>query len=236
MQKSDPGIQPLNRIIRPGGFARGAKGDKTAAMLYTGYRNQSLSGDGKMAEVPHEAGKSSIDLVDFEILYSSLPLAPGMEVLDLGCGSGNYALRLAGRLGPSSVVRGFDVWSAGVETLNRTASGLGLPNVRAETADLSALSTVRDGEADLALMATVLHDLAARGTGQKALGEAVRALKKGGWLALVEFKKIDSRPGPPLEIRLSPEDLLGLTAPFGLVPGKVVELGASTYLMLFQKP
>ncbi|TAL16876.1 class I SAM-dependent methyltransferase [bacterium] len=189
-----------------------------------------------MTEIPHEAGKSSIDLIDFEIFYSSLPLAPGMEVLDLGCGSGSYALRLAGRLGPLSVVRGFDLWSEGVEKLNRTASELGLTNVRAETADLSGLSAVRDGEADLALMATVLHDLTARGTGQGALGEAVRALRKGGWLALVEFKKIDSRPGPPLEIRLSPEDLLRLTAPFGLAPGKVVELGTSTYLMLFQKP
>jgi ubiquinone/menaquinone biosynthesis C-methylase UbiE len=189
-----------------------------------------------MTVVPHEAGKSSIDLIDFELFYASLPLKPGMEVLDLGCGSGNYALRLAGKLGPSSVVRGFDIWSEGVETLNRTASELGLKNVRAEVADLSDLKTVRDGEADLVLMATVLHDLVERGTGGISLGEAVRGLRKGGWLALVEFKKIVSKPGPPLAIRLSPEDLLGLTAPLGLAPGRTVELGDSTYLMLFRKP
>ncbi|MHB8766464.1 MAG: class I SAM-dependent methyltransferase [Deferrisomatales bacterium] len=188
-----------------------------------------------MATVPREAGKSSFDLIDTEAFFGALPLGSTSTLLDLGCGVGRYALPLAERLGPGGRVRGFDLWPEGVAELVRSAAERGLSNLGAEVADLGRLAPVGDAEADLVLMATVVHDLAERGHAAAALGEVARALRPGGWLAVVEFKKVDRRPGPPLAIRLAPEELAALVEPAGFGPARLVDLGEHAYLALFRR-
>ena len=48
---------------------------------------------------PTAAGKSSFDLIDQERFWKYLTLQPGITVMDLGCGTGRYALPLAQGLG-----------------------------------------------------------------------------------------------------------------------------------------
>lgn len=188
-----------------------------------------------MGTVPREAGKSSFDLIDPEIFLSALPLAGLRRVVDLGCGIGLYAMALAERVGPAVFVHGVDLWAEGVDRLVRSAGERGLTNVTAEVADLAHLSSTRDGAADLVLLATVVHDLAERGTARAALREAGRIVRHGGWLAVVEFKKEDTRPGPPVAIRLAPEELARLVGPAGFGAPQVVDLGPSLYLALFPR-
>jgi ubiquinone/menaquinone biosynthesis C-methylase UbiE len=131
-------------------------------------------------------------------------------------------------------VHGIDLWTEGVNQLLRTARERGLKNVTAESADLARLQSVRDAEVDLALMATVLHDQVERGVASAALREVARVVRPDGWLAVVEFKKADTKPGPPVAIRLSAEDLTALVGPFGFAEPRVVDLGPGLYLALFQ--
>ena len=187
-----------------------------------------------MTTIPAEAGKSSFGLIDKEGFFAALPLESVRRVLDLGCGVGNYTLPLAERLGPGATVHGVDLWSDGVNQLLQTAREKGLENVTAESADLARMESTRDAEADLALLATVLHDQVERGVASAALREAARVVRRNGWLAVVEFKKIDTKPGPPLAIRLSAEDLAALVGPYGFVQPRVVDLGPNLYLALFQ--
>ena len=62
---------------------------------------------------------------------------------------------------------------------------------------------MESGSVDVALMATVLHDLVEAGTAAGALAEVSRVIKAEGRLAIVEFHKIDGPPGPPRHIRLT---------------------------------
>lgn len=188
-----------------------------------------------MDPVPAEAGKSSFALLDPELLFAALPLHAVRRALDLGCGEGAYTLALARRLPPGGTVFGVDLWEEGVEALLRAAKREGLSNVTARAGDLTRLPELRDARADLALMATVLHDLAARGAAGAALEEAARVLRPGGWLAAVEFEKIPTQPGPPLAIRLAPGDLSALAGPAGFAEPVVVDLGPSLYLALFSR-
>ncbi|MDF1555623.1 MAG: class I SAM-dependent methyltransferase [Deferrisomatales bacterium] len=188
-----------------------------------------------MKPVPHEAGKSSYALIDGAAFLEALPLFDVRVALDLGCGVGNYALPVARRLPPGARLQGIDLWEEGVSTLARAAAEQGLTNVTAAVGDLTDLGMVPDAQADLVLMATVVHDLVERGHAGAALAEAARVLRPGGCLAVVEFKKIPSKPGPPVAIRLSPNELAALVGPAGFRDPQTVDLGPSNYLSLFRR-
>ena len=57
--------------------------------------------------------------------------------------------------------------------------------------------------ADVCLIATALHGFVEDRIDQGVLTEIVRVVKPTGILAVMEFKKIDGPPGPPIYIRLS---------------------------------
>lgn len=187
-----------------------------------------------MRAPPHEAGKSSYDLIDHEALFGALPLEEAALALDLGCGAGPYALALAERM-PHGRVVGFDLWPEGIAALRAEAAARGLDRCTGEVADLTDLPGVAEASADLALFGTVLHDLVPRGSADAALSEAGRALHPGAWLAAVEFHPRDTRPGPPRAIRLSPGQLDTLVVPHGFRPAGVTDLGPNCYLALYQR-
>lgn len=184
---------------------------------------------------PPGAGKSSYDLIDVEALWAALALAPGITFLDLGCGRGNYALEVAAQIGPAGVVYAVDLWAEGIAALKERAAQEGRANLKALLAPAGAVPLAA-ASIDVAFMATVLHDLVEAGTGDGALAEVVRVLKPGGLFALVEFEKIDGPPGPPRHIRLTPEEVEHLVAPYGFRRQNLVTLGPYNYLITFIKP
>lgn len=91
---------------------------------------------------------------DFVAVYDELPLwsaafglfllehvglIPNMKVLDVACGTGFPALELAGRLGPSCVVYGLDLWKPALARASRKAEILRIPNVRLVEADAASM-------------------------------------------------------------------------------------------------
>jgi|WetSurMetagenome_2_1015567.scaffolds.fasta_scaffold28238_2 ubiquinone/menaquinone biosynthesis C-methylase UbiE len=184
---------------------------------------------------PHGAGKSSFDLIDPEKLFAALELEPGLTVLDLGCGAGRYALPLAQRLGTGGLVYAVDLWEEGLASLGDQARKAGLANLQTLQADVSRPLPLPDRGVDLALLATVLHDLAEAGQAEGALAELARLVKPGGRLAVLEFKKLAGPPGPPLHIRLSPEEVAALLRPYGFEARETSDLGPHIYLTMFAK-
>jgi len=81
-------------------------------------------------------------------------------------------------------------------------------------------------------MGTVLHDFARDGGEQGALRETARVLKPGGIFGIVEFKKIDGPPGPPIHIRLAPEEVESMIKSFGFTPTRSVDTGPYTYMIV----
>jgi ubiquinone/menaquinone biosynthesis C-methylase UbiE len=184
---------------------------------------------------PPGAGKSSFDLIEPARFLVALDLKPGLTVLDIGCGQGNYTLALAEDVGPEGVVYAADLWEEGLARLQEQAAAQGLSQIRPILADVSRSLPLAAASVDLCLMATVLHDLVEAGTAAGALTEVGRLVKTGGTLAVVEFKKMTGPPGPPLHIRLSPEDTAALVGPYGFQEQRLAEVGPHTYLMLFTK-
>lgn len=184
---------------------------------------------------PPGAGKSSFDLIEPEKLLAELQLPKNITFLDLGCGAGNYTLAVAEVLGKHGVVVALDLWQPGIEALEERATAAGRQNIRALLADISKIVPLGDSSVDVCLMATVLHDLVEFAMADGALQEAHRVLKPGATLAVVEFDKIEGPPGPPLQIRLTPEEVENLVAPYGFKKSRTARVGPYNYLILFTK-
>lgn len=182
---------------------------------------------------PTAAGTSSFGLVDRERLFDGLGPLEGRVVLDLACGAGAYSLELARRVGPTGTVHAVDLWKEGIARLAAALAETGIGNVRPAVADVSREIPLADGEVDLCLMATVLHDLVQDGTEAGALREVRRVLRPGGVLAIVEFQKVPGPPGPPLEIRIDAGEVARLVAPHGFDETGRSDTGAHTYLQRF---
>ncbi|HOD74601.1 MAG TPA: methyltransferase domain-containing protein [Syntrophorhabdaceae bacterium] len=188
------------------------------------------------ARKPHGAGRSAFDLIDTDRVFEALNVRPSTVILDLGAGAGNYTVRLAETTGPGGRVFALDAWEEGLARVRERASLERLGNIETLLADANESIPLEDGTIDLCLVATVLHDLLRDATGETVLSEILRVLKRGGKLAVLEFKKIEGPPGPPLRIRLSEKDVEGLLAPFGFHTDSVSDVGEYHYLLIASLP
>lgn len=113
------------------------------------------------------------------------PPQEGMEVLDVGCGTG---IQLACYQHAGCRVAGIDTSPAMMERARHrlgTAASLTL-------GDAAALP-YRDQSFDLVLAATVLHEMACE-VRTAALGEMKRVLRRGGRILLIDFETGPLRP------------------------------------------
>jgi ubiquinone/menaquinone biosynthesis C-methylase UbiE len=184
---------------------------------------------------PTAAGKSSFDLIDSAAFYRELDLKKGITFLDLACGRGAYSLKASEIVGSAGTVYAVDLWQEGIENLKASAVEANALNIEAFVSDAGRHIPVDDQVVDVCLMATVLHDFVEDQISKEVLQEVVRVLKPDGMLAIVEFKKIDGPPGPPMHIRLAPEEVVDMLAPYGFIKDRLVDVGPYNYLMLLKK-
>jgi hypothetical protein len=75
----------------------------------------------------------------------------------------------------------------------------------------------------------------ADGEADRTLKEIVRETEQNGRLYVVEFKKQESHNGPPLSIRLSPEDVEALARVYGFSKESIREVGPYHYAINIRK-
>ncbi len=187
-----------------------------------------------MTEKPVAAGKSSFELINAPDFFANIKIPSGAQVLDLACGAGKYSIEISKRLGGEGSIYAVDLWDEGIETLKRTIREENIANVHPIKADITKRLPLEDGSIDFCLMATILHDLPPEGL-DSALKEVVRVLKRGGVLTVIEFKKIDRGPGPPMSIRISEEECEEKIKGYGFVKTYGGEVGQFNYVLLFRK-
>lgn len=187
-----------------------------------------------MSDKPVAAGKSSFDLIDKEKTFALLDVKPHSRFIDLACGVGNYSLEIARSIGEKGMVFAVDLWQEGIDALHREIEKKSIKNITTLLADISNTLPLEGGSFDSCLMATIVHDLQ-KDQQSSCLEEVTRLLKPGGILSIIEFKKIDKGPGPPLAIRMAEEDIELLVTPFGFTRVQWSEVGDFNYLLQYKK-
>jgi len=128
-----------------------------------------------------------------DLMLAELRLQPGMNVADIGAGTGYYTRRIAPRVGPQGKVYAVDVQPPMVRMLETAARQAGLSNIvpilgAADDTRLPARSI------DLALMVDVYHELEFP---HEVLASVVRSLRPGGRVVFVEYRGED--PSVPIK-------------------------------------
>jgi ubiquinone/menaquinone biosynthesis C-methylase UbiE len=132
--------------------------------------------------VVHRQGIEGIDTWDERLvafIVHVLGLRPGERLLDLACGSGVHALRLA-RQGLEVV--GLDIAPSLVRHCTEQAAAEGLGNVAFVEGDMRALSY--QDEFDALVVLSTSFGFFDDGTNQQVLGSIAQALRPGGWVLL----------------------------------------------------
>lgn len=172
--------------------------------------------------------------LDTQRIVSLLGVAPGQQVADLGCGTGYFTIELAKAVGKDGVVSAVDVMPEPLESVQARAEAMGLQNVRAIRADLEVLggTKISDNSQDLSLLANTMFQSQKK---EAMLAEAVRMLKPGGRLVIIEWKKGVNGFGPPDALRTDEETMRALATAAGVRFERTIDTGAFYFGQVYIK-
>ena len=139
-------------------------------------------------------------LVDAVVpLVDGLPdrLRAGIDVADIGCGSG-HAINVLARTYPASRFVGYDFSTDAIDAARAEATRLGLDNARFEVRDVATLT--ESGVFDLVTAFDAIHDQAHPAT---VLAGVARSLRPGGTFLMVDLNA-SSEVQDNLDLPLAP--------------------------------
>ena len=174
---------------------------------------------------------------DPEAILGSLGLGPGQVVADVGSGDGFFTLPAARMVGPRGAVYALDPSVGRLTRLHEKAEDEGLENIRIRAGTAEEF-VVCEGCADLVFFGICLHDFADQ---TAALRNAMTALKPGGLLASLDWKKEETLRqgdllGPPVEIRFSEDEAETMIREAGFAIESVEPSGEYFYLVRARRP
>lgn len=182
----------------------------------TRKRNQLLSEEREEALKPEE-------------LLRSLGLKRGQTMADIGCGPGFFTVPAATIVGPSGLIIAGDVQGEMLSAVRSRVAEKGLENVRVvKTSDTEV--PLPPATCDLVLLAFVIHEVPMR---SRFLHRAARLAKPGGRIAVLDWEKHETPAGPPLEDRITPEELIADASAAGLKLEEQRALNEDQYLCVF---
>ncbi len=136
------------------------------------------------------------------LIWETLSLSDPHVLVDIGAGTGFFAapfarLMAGGRVYACDIS---DIMIAWMKDNVLPGTGDAVVPVKMEESRVP----LPDGIADLVYMINLHHELEEP---EKVIAEAYRMLKKGGILAIIDWKKEETPEGPPLSIRVAEKEI-----------------------------
>jgi len=165
---------------------------------------------------------------DPEAILSSIGLKPGLIFIDIGCGSGYFALPAARMVSPHGKVYGLDLNADSITELKEQAIRNDLNNLHLNIGKAEE-STICEQCADIVFFGMALHDFQ---DPAKVLENARVMIKPAGRLVNLDWKKEPMEIGPPLEIRFYEQMAARLIRAAGFTIETIQNSGLYHYLII----
>ncbi|UOD35321.1 class I SAM-dependent methyltransferase [Deferribacteraceae bacterium V6Fe1] len=150
---------------------------------------EKLNNKKRLKDIPPEFIRKAVGLVNVETL------------VDIGAGTGLFSLALLNEF-KCKTVYACDVSDIMIDWMKE--------NIVTKHTEIIPLKSdevkvpLPDNTADLVIMMNLHHEL---DEPELILKDAFRVLKKGGKILIIDWKKVEMNEGPPLGMRVCPEDV-----------------------------
>jgi ubiquinone/menaquinone biosynthesis C-methylase UbiE len=202
--------------------------NKTGLMPFNGHRIQ---------------GRSSESFIDAREVISRLKLKGDEVFLDAGCGDGHTAFEAYDMMNQDAIIYAVDIYEPSIQDLEEEIEAKKITRIVPVLGNIAGDISLPDNTLDMTLMINVFHGFVAQENLHEAVEELKRITKPGGKIAIMDYKKKETKYGPPFFVRQSPEELedlfkghdLKLTEVDNQI-GETLEDGSkSHYLVIFEK-
>ncbi len=174
--------------------------------------------------------RSNPGVVDPNLLIAELPLRPFQIVADIGSGPGYFSIPL-GKYLYDGKVYAVDVQQGMLDIVEKEAKAVHVNNVETVLSKETKIP-LDDASVDIALMSNVLHEATSP---TRLLRDVSRIVKKGGWIAIMEWRKVEMETGPPVSERIAQKDVEKLLTKLELSIKARRLIGDTRYLLLIEK-
>ncbi len=174
-------------------------------------------------------------LFDINNILSKMGIDEKQRVAELGCGNfGFFVFPLARLVGRQGKVYAVDILKPTLEEIRKEAKKNNFPQIITVWSNLEIFkaATIETSSLDSALLINVLHQSEKK---IEIMREAIRLLKRGGRLLVVEWKSTDLPLGPPPDKRVKLESLRSAIPKIGLSITEEFEAGPYHYGLVLTK-
>jgi len=163
-----------------------------------------------------------------EKILEDIGLRKGMSFVDLGSNDGFFSVPAAKIVGNTGKIYALDINQEAIDSLKDKLQSIDYRNYQLKCAKAEE-EVFNDHIADIVFLGTVLHDFI---DPLKVLKNAKKLLKNEGILVNLDWRKKDTKLGPPLEIRFSSKYAANLIEQAGFKIKSIDNLSDLYYLII----
>lgn len=166
-------------------------------------------------------------------IIEQIEIAEDAHVADFGCGSGTYSLAIAKKLLMGKIFA-IDVRKKMVERLGNIAKSEGIEKLHVVWGDIDEKngSRLRENSIDFILLTNTLFQVENK---KAVMEEALRVLKPGGKLLIVDWSESFGNIGPKKDSIVTEKTALLLGEETGFIFDKKIEAGEHHYGFIIHK-
>lgn len=172
---------------------------------------------------------------DINLVLKKLDIKENDVVAELGCGHfGHFVFPVAKMLSRQSTLYAIDIIPAVLDEIKKRAHTENLPQIKTIWSNLEIFkgTKIESSSVDIALLINILNQSEKK---VEILREAVRLIKSGGKMLVVDWKRDALLFGPKLENRVNIEAFKQTAPKLGLTITQEFEIGERYHAFLLKK-
>lgn len=170
-------------------------------------------------------------MVPEKILQES-GLTSKMRAIDLGCGAGFFTIPTSLLVGNKGRVYAIDNNEEMLSLTVRKAAFRDMYNIEKVHLDLENIDELKlPYKLDFAILGNILYMIKSRA---HLIKRIAKILKENGKLLIVDWEKVETPFGPPIEVRLPESGIIKICEEAGFLLEKKLDAGLYHYALLFK--